>query len=80
MTGVVGMARMGRKRVYKSCENAAAHRKAQAAYVAKNPAAQRARVKRSEAKHPAKAKAKAASKGKGKGGGSGPVGRPRKCK
>lgn len=71
------------------CQGAAAHRTAQNKYVAKDPKAQAARVKKSEAKHPAKVKARKqkqqksqASGGKGgaKSGGKGaPTGRPRAC-
>jgi hypothetical protein len=72
------MAKLGRKRKYVACQDAAAHRKRQAKYVAKDPGAQRARVKKSEKRHPDKVKARKrkASKGKSTGG---PAGRPRKC-
>jgi hypothetical protein len=62
------------KKPYTRCQNAESHRKAQSKYVAKDPAAQRARVKKSEAKHPSKKKAPA----KG-GSSSSKKGRPRKC-
>lgn len=69
-------AKQGRKRVYKKCQSHEAHRKAQKKYVAKDPKAQAARVKKSEAKHPAKVKAKAKDRSK-KGGGT--PGRNRSC-
>jgi hypothetical protein len=65
------------------CASAASHRKAQNKYVAKDPKAQAARVKKSEAKHPAKVKARkkeqARGKGKTKAKTGGPKGRPRSC-
>ncbi len=50
-----------------TCKAKAAHRKAQATYVAKNPKAQAARVKKSAAK----TSTKGGSNGKPKGGGQG---------
>lgn len=61
------------------CKGAAAHRKAQAKHVAKiGPAAQAARVKRSESRHPGKVKTRKARASKSSGG-SHKSGRPRKC-
>lgn len=64
------------------CENADAHRRAQAKYVAADPAKQRERVKKSAKKHAAAVKQRkkaqnAAHKGKKKTGGR--KGRPRTC-
>lgn len=76
------MAAAGRPQEYKSCQHAAAHRKAQNKYVAKDPKGQAARVKKSENKHPAKhqaVKQKTAAKAKRSSGGSKSPGRPRKC-
>lgn len=66
------------------CAGAAKHRAAQNRYVAKDPAKQRRRVKKSEKANAAKVaarkkRARASAKRKGGSGGSKKTGRPRKC-
>lgn len=74
--------RPGKTKPMTKCERKAAHRKAQTKYVAKDPAGQRSRVKKSEAKHPGKVKARkksAQSKKSSPSSGKATIGRPRKA-